>query len=166
MTDGRYVLDDYASFMDWLQKTATEMSDELFFTPIKNGKWSPAEIISHIKAWDDFLLEERIPYIKNEASLSEIDVKVEQVNSQAAEHAMSGISKEELIEEGVYGRERVVARLKQFEPTQWEETFYITKYPLCLTSYMKGLIEHDEHHKLQIEVFMSEHGISISPPLL
>ncbi|TKD68819.1 DinB family protein [Pseudalkalibacillus hwajinpoensis] len=162
MTDQRSVLNEYASLTDWLQETAMKMSEEVFFKAIKPGKWSPAEIISHIRAWDDYLMQERIPYLSSEASLKALSFSVEEVNSNAAVHARSGLSRDELINETINERQRVVNHLKQLERKQWADTFYIDKFPLCLTSYIKGLIEHDEHHKLQIEVFMSEHGLSLS----
>ncbi|MGA9289420.1 MAG: DinB family protein [Anaerobacillus sp.] len=162
MTEPRSVLDEYASLTNWLHKTAMEMEEKVFFMPIKPGKWSPAEILSHIREWDEYLLNERIPYIHHEAQLSKLDVNVEEVNEEAAAYARSGISKDQMITETLNGRERVVATLRKLNENQWNETFYIDKYPLCLTSYMKGLIEHDEHHKMQIEVFMANQGIPIS----
>lgn len=161
MTDQRSVLNEYASLTDWLQETTMKMSEEIFFKPIKSGKWSPAQISSHIRAWDGYLMQERIPYLSSEASLKGLAFSVEQVNSSAAIHAHSGLSKVELINETVKERQRVVDHLNQLDRKQWTDTFYIDKFPLCLTSYIKGLIEHDEHHKLQIEVFMSEQGLSL-----
>ncbi|WP_165999876.1 DinB family protein [Bacillus sp. Cs-700] len=161
MTDERSVLNDYASLINWLESTAMEMSETIFFQPIKQGKWSPAEILSHIMMWDNYLLKERIPFIEMEANLPKLD-NVEEVNQRAAEYALSGLNKENLVVETVKARRRVVARLQQFEPIQWSNTFYIDKYPICLTSYIKGLIEHDDHHKLQVEVFMNEQGFSLS----
>ncbi|WP_273835573.1 DinB family protein [Guptibacillus sedimenti] len=161
MTDERSVLNDYASLINWLESTAMEMSETIFFQPIKQGKWSPAEILSHIMMWDNYLLKERIPFIDMEANLPKLD-NVEEVNQRAAEYALSGLNKENLVAETVKARRRVVARLQQFEPIQWSNTFYIEKYPICLTGYIKGLIEHDDHHKLQVEVFMNEQGFSLS----
>ena len=162
MTDQRSVLDEYASLTNWLQTTAMEMEEKVFFMPIKPGKWSPAEILSHICEWDEYLLIERIPYIHHEAQLTKLDVDVEEVNKKAAVYAKSGISKKQILTETIKQRKRVVETLREFTESQWSDTFYIDKYPLCLTSYMKGLIEHDEHHKLQIEVFMTNQGIPIS----
>ncbi len=162
MTDERSVLNEYASLTDWLQEIAMKMSEEVFFSSIKPGKWSPAEIISHIRAWDDYLLQERISYLSSGASLTGLASTVEEVNRSAAAHAHSGFSKDEIINETVKERQKVVEHLKPLGRKQWTDTFYIDKFPLCLTSYIKGLIEHDEHHKLQIEVFMSEHGLLLS----
>ncbi|MCA0993231.1 DinB family protein [Guptibacillus hwajinpoensis] len=161
MTDERSVLNDYASLINWLESTAMEMNETIFFQPIKQGKWSPAEILSHIMMWDNYLLKERIPFIEMEANLPKLD-NVEEVNQRSAEYALSGLNKENLVAETVQARRQVVARLQQFEPIQWSNTFYIEKYPICLTSYIKGLIEHDDHHKLQVEVFMNEQGFSLS----
>ncbi|WP_226659608.1 DinB family protein [Guptibacillus hwajinpoensis] len=161
MTDKRSVLNEYASLINWLESTALEMSEEAFFQPIKQGKWSSAAILSHIMKWDHYLLEERIPFLHSEANLPRLE-NVEEVNQRAAEYAISGLSKEKLIAETVQARKQVVERLRLIDPSDWESTFYIDKYPNCLTSYIKGLIEHDDHHKLQIEVFMNEHGSSLS----
>ncbi len=162
MTDQQSVLDEYASLTNWLQTTAMAMDEKVFFMPIKPDKWSPAEILSHICEWDQYLLNERIPYIHHEAQLLKLDVDVEEVNEKAAAYAKSGISKKQIIAETIKERKRVVETLREFTESQWKDTFYIDKYPHCLTSYLKGLIEHDEHHKLQIEVFMTNQGIPIS----
>ena len=161
MTDKHSVLNEYASLINWLESTAREMSEDVFFQPIKQRKWSPAEILSHIMKWDHFLLEERIPFLANEANLPRLE-HVEEVNQRAAEYARSGPSKEKLIAETVEARRRVVERLQLIDPIEWRSTFYIDKYPNCLTSYIKGLIEHDHHHKLQIEVFMNDQGIVLT----
>lgn len=161
MTDERSVLNDYASLINWLESTAMEMSETIFFQPIKQGKWSPAEILSHIMMWDNYLLKERIPFIKKEANLPKFH-HVEEVNQRAAEYAKSGLSMEQLIAETIQVRRQVVDHLQQVEPNEWRTTFYINHYPNCLTGYIKGLIEHDDHHKLQVEVFMNEEGFSHS----
>ncbi|QHA90628.1 DinB family protein [Bacillus sp. N1-1] len=161
MTDKRSVLNDYASLINWLESIAMEMTETIFFQPIKQDKWSPAEILSHIMVWDNYLLKERIPFIENGVNLPRLD-NVEEVNQRAAEYARSGLSKEKLIAETVQARRQVVEHLQLVEPIEWMSTFYIDRYPICLTSYIKGLIEHDDHHKLQVEVFMNEQGFSLS----
>lgn len=161
MTDKRSVLNEYASLITWLESTALKMSKDVFFQPIKQGKWSPAEILSHIMKWDHYLLKERIPFLHSEANLPRLE-HVEEVNQRAAEYARSGLSKEKLIAETIEARRQVVERLQRINPIEWKSTFYIDKYPNCLTSYIKGLIEHDDHHKLQIEVFMNKHGSSLT----
>ncbi|MCA0989047.1 DinB family protein [Guptibacillus algicola] len=161
MDDGRSILDHYASLPDWLEETVKQVSEEMFFSPIKENKWSIAEIVAHLRVWDNFLLEERLPFIQNEARLEKNSVSVENTNSKAAKYANSGKSQSELIKETILERQKVVEKLQEFTPKEWEYTFYIDKYPLCLTSYIKGLVEHDHHHKLQIEVFMTEQGFEI-----
>ncbi|WP_377891214.1 DinB family protein [Alkalihalobacillus sp. R86527] len=161
MDDGCSILDQYASLPDWLEETVKQVSEETFFTPIKESKWSIAEVLAHLRVWDTYLLEERLPFIQNEAKLEKNSISVEKTNSIAAKYAMSGKSQSELIHETILERQKVVARLQEFTPEEWEYTFYIDKYPLCLTSYIKGLVEHDYHHKLQIEVFITEQGVEI-----
>lgn len=160
MTWERSILKEYSSLPEWLHQTVRNVSDETFFIPIKPSKWSSAEIISHLRAWDMFLLEDRLPYIRKEARLDKLSVHIEDINSEAAKYARSGVSKEDLVEETITVRQEVVASLQEFTPEEWEYTFYIDNYPMCLTSYIKGLVEHDHHHKLQIEVFMSEMGLT------
>ncbi len=155
----RSVLAQYASLPDWLIQTVKTLSDDTFFTPIKPNKWSVAEIVAHLRVWDTYLLEERLPYIQKEARLKKSSVSVESVNLKASKYAKSGKSMDDLIEECILERRNVVAKLNEFTLEEWEHTFYIDNYPLCLTSYIKGLVEHDHHHKLQIEVFMNEQGI-------
>lgn len=44
-------------FVNSLGKT----EETLFFGPIAEGKWSVAEIISHISFWDKYIREEMLP---------------------------------------------------------------------------------------------------------
>lgn len=71
------------------------MEKTVFFHPIAEGKWSTAEIISHISFWDQYIREETLPQMKKDAVIESIDFDT--LNNQAADYALSGVSQQHLI---------------------------------------------------------------------
>ncbi len=85
-----------------------DMNEKDFFTPIADGKWSAAAIVAHLYFWDQYFLEERLPFMTQGAKLAKIQIDINKKNKQAEDYAHSGISMEELIDQTIEYRRRVV----------------------------------------------------------
>jgi uncharacterized damage-inducible protein DinB len=154
------VIVKYQNFTNWLESLKT-MPEEYWLVPIKVGKWSVGEIISHIKAWDHFVWEERVRYFVSGTELPKKNFDPEEINKKAAEKARDGKSKSKLIDEVIACRIRVAKKLEEVPASVWERKIELGKSFVSLSEYIEGLVEHDLHHQAQIEQFLLYKGINI-----
>jgi uncharacterized damage-inducible protein DinB len=154
------VLTKYKDFTNWLQHLK-QISEEYWLVPIKDGKWSVGEIVAHIKAWDVFVWDERVAYFVSGSEIPAKRVDVEEINSHAANEAKSGISKNQLLDEVIECRQVVAKKLEEVPSSVWQGKIEMGSKMITLCEYISGLVEHDEHHKTQIEEFLSTKGIEI-----
>ena len=134
------------------------IKEKLFFSPIGEGKWSTAAIISHLMYWDRYILEERLEGMVNGEILPKSKVNVDDMNRLADEYTHSGISKVQLIHEVCKTRQRL---LNSLVDKNIENIFYIGSNEMTVNEYFKGMVEHDNHHIKQIKEFLSFVGNKI-----
>lgn len=130
-------------FINWVS-SLNEFSEELWRTQIVVGKWTIAEIIAHLTAWDQFIIESRL-LIKSEEDFPAAP-KVEEFNSKAAEYGRTH-SKEIVINDFIDSRKRFIEILQKTDSTNWDKPFYKN---YTMLQYIGGFIEHDLHHKEQV----------------
>lgn len=159
------VLDELEDFNRWV--TSLEKVDNvLFFTPIKEKKWTPAEIISHITYWDRYIVKEILPQL---ASKQVTSVDFEEINTPAAEYALSGVTMEHLIRSQVSARTSLLLALRELDEAKFLDTFTLngeeideyTGFPHTLYNYLASFAWHDNHHKQQIVTFLNEHDVQL-----
>ncbi|WP_284139321.1 MULTISPECIES: DinB family protein [unclassified Virgibacillus] len=161
MKTTRDLVDELSQFNVWV-KSLEHMSDTHFFTPIKKDKWSTAEIICHITFWDIYIIEEILPFMKNDASIQSISFDI--LNKKAAEYANSGVTKSELIDHQLCARTQLVSVLKRKNEEDFHASFTIngdtidpfSGLPHTMFNYFWSFVWHDNHHKKQIELFIEE----------
>lgn len=152
------VLMEYRGFANWMEKLK-EVPEEIWLHPIKDDKWSIGEMVAHIKAWDIFVWDERLSYFIDGSSLLPKKVDVEEINRNAANDAKSGISKTALIDEVIECRLVLSKKLEETQREIWEKKIQMGNRKITLCEYIKGMVEHDQHHKIQIENFLISKGI-------
>jgi hypothetical protein len=149
----REVIEQYRALVPWVLSLQT-MEDSLWLEPIAEGKWSTGEIIAHLTVWDRFVLEKRLPYMKPGAELTFGKEDVQAINESAASYARFHASKATIIDEFANMREALLQHLNEIEENDFLAEFRINEKPRTLSRYIQGLIEHDEHHRKQIEDFL------------
>lgn len=154
------VLNQYKDFTNWLNQLK-EMPEEYWLEPVKAGKWSTGEIVAHIKAWDTFVWDERVAYFVSGSEIPNKKIDVEEINRNAANEAKSGISKNELIDEVVECRLVVAKKLEEVPNSIWQEKIEMGQKMITLCEYISGLVEHDQHHKNQVQEFLMNKGIDV-----
>jgi hypothetical protein len=152
------VLIQYQSFTKWLD-SLKGMPEEYWLVPIKEGKWSVGEIVAHIKAWDTFVWDERVAYFVSGAEIPSRYFDPEEINKKAADEAKAGILKNQLIDEVIECRLIVSKKLEEVPSSVWKEKIELGKSFITLSEYISGLVEHDQHHQLQIQEFLLSKGI-------
>ncbi len=64
------------------------------------------------------------------------------------------VCKEELIQQFVDVRGKLLSFIEEIPSGKFQQTYQIGSEKLLLSDYFQGLIEHDLHHKKQIEDFL------------
>ncbi len=125
------------------------LSEDKWRTPIEEGKWTIAEIIGHLIPWDEFVLNQRIPYLFTKAQLP-ASPDAELVNQQAAKLSRCR-SMEETIDLFIDRRNRLIKALSDLPREIWTKDLFVNRKNISLNLYFEGLIEHDVHHFKQIQ---------------
>ena len=141
------IINHYEKTIEWVNRLR-ELSEDSWRTPIEEGKWTIAEVIGHLIPWDEFVLNQRIPYLMDTVELPK-SPEVEPVNQQAAELSRSR-SKDDTINQFIKIRKSLVAGLRDMPDDLWEQDLFIGGKSISLRRYFAGLMEHDQHHFRQI----------------
>ncbi|MCZ0702799.1 hypothetical protein J2T56_003086 [Natronobacillus azotifigens] len=162
MSEYRNLLISFETFIPWLENL-NDVEETLFFKPVKEGKWSTAEIIAHIMFWDKYIMQEVIPQMHEGAEvLTEEDFQV--INEQAANYVKSSNkNKNQLIDECIVARGELMSFLKNKSEEDFFSRFTLngetvdqyTGYPHTLFNYIACFVWHDNHHKEQVEKFLA-----------
>ncbi|WP_230856202.1 DinB family protein [Virgibacillus dakarensis] len=166
MNNTKELIDELEQFNTWIT-SLKNMKEDLFFTPIKEGKWSPAEIISHITFWDRYILDETLPQMKTDADITSI--AFEPLNKKAAIYALSGVSMNHLLETQIETRKELVSELRKKAEEEFFATFTLngetideySGYPHTMYNYFASFAWHDKHHKQQIENFLEVNKVQL-----
>ncbi|QGH33675.1 DinB family protein [Gracilibacillus salitolerans] len=159
------LIEQFEQFNSWVN-SLEKVDDALFFTPINEGKWTPAEIITHITYWDRYILEELMPKMKKDAKIASVAFDV--INQPASKHALSGVTKTQLIQEQIEARNYLVRTLEEKSEEEFFATFILngeeidqySGYPHSLLNYISAFVWHDNHHKEQIEEYLNRNQVS------
>lgn len=160
------LINDHEKFNLYVKALKT-MDEALFFESIAEGKWSVAEIISHISFWDKYIREEMLPQMKLNAVISSMDI--ETLNGQAANYALSSVSQQHLLDRQLEERTLLVSILKKKNEEEFFATFSLngeevdpySGYPHSVFNYIAAFIWHDNHHKRQIDEFLQRKGLEL-----
>ena len=125
------------------------MDETLLRKPIAEGKWSIIEIVGHFYPWDEFVLQQRIPFLFTGESLPKAP-SADELNSRS-----SFIARRESIENTlnkcIAVRQDFINQLLQVSEEKWLSPIQIGQSILTFYEYLKGLMEHDLHHINQIK---------------
>lgn len=116
--------------------------------PVGLGKWSVAEVIGHFKAWDEFVINQRVPYLFQQAGLPKAP-DTNSLNSESAKTAREN-TKDFIIKEFVNARKSLLKTLSEIKDEFWDVELILGTSKLTLSSYFHGLKEHDIKHFVQI----------------
>ncbi|MFC0416511.1 DinB family protein [Cytobacillus solani] len=142
------ILLHYEQSIQWV-KGLEQLSEEQWRTPIKEGKWSVAEIIGHLIPWDMFIIKDRMPYFFKDIDLPK-GPDAQALNDQAASESRVR-TKEETIERFAATRKTLLSALQEMNDDLWSKELIIGKSTLSLAAYFQGMVEHDNHHFEQIK---------------
>ncbi|MFD1735601.1 DinB family protein [Bacillus salitolerans] len=148
------VMKEQASFVNWV-KSLSKMSNEQWFMPYSEGKWSSSEIISHLLSWDQFLISLNIMKIQEGDVLPSFP-PIQEVNEKAAHYAREIVSKDELIHQFVETRKRYMNQLSTIGEEDYSRSFKIGTFEFTILSLIEDFQGHDHHHQKQIQLVLSQ----------
>ena len=138
----------YESSVEWV-RNLEDLSEAQWRTSIAKGKWTIAEIIGHLPAWDQFIIDQRLPYLFNDRTLPK-GPEVNELNEQSSIESRRK-SKKEIILKFITVRRSLIITINNIEDSLWDKQIEIGEHKLSLFEYLKGMVEHDEHHFNQIQ---------------
>lgn len=161
MKNKESVIQEFEQFLFWVKHLQIE-DRHTFLQPISEGKWSIAEILSHMMFWDRYFLHEILPHIETDADLEFISFQ--KLNDESSIYALSGISMSELIEEVIQYRTQLIMRLREKTEDQFHIPFKLNGQEIdpysgsryTLWNYIRDSVQHDRHHQKQIEEFLKK----------
>ena len=129
-------------------ESLSNITEEQWRTSIGPGKWTVSEVIGHLTPWDEFVVNQRLPFLFTEESLPK-GPTVEELNTSAARNSRAQ-RKEETIANFINQRQQLIDALYQIVDKQWQQPFTIGASELTLCGYFASLVDHDLHHFSQI----------------
>ncbi len=156
MPDSKEILESFRCIIPWVSRLG-ELDDSVWFNPIAEGKASTAEIISHLQNWDRYLISNVIPSVLGGDGIVFPDF--DPFNSVAYDYAKSGIGRKQLLEEFCATRAELCDLLASIGDNALREPVTANGVELCphtgnpysLLYIIQEFIEHDQHHKVQID---------------
>ncbi|KMN45661.1 DinB family protein [Bacillus sp. LK2] len=145
------IINHYEQSIDWV-RSLKHLSEEKWRMQIDKDKWTIAEVIGHLIPWDEFVLNQRIPYLFQGTQLPK-SPNVNLVNYQASIDSKSK-TKGELINQFIMVRKKLINTINDLTDELWTQNLILGKNKVSLYSYFLGLIEHDLHHYKQIQRFL------------
>ncbi|GAA0315444.1 hypothetical protein GCM10008967_02500 [Bacillus carboniphilus] len=155
------VITEFESLVDWIEPFK-KYDYELLFKPMAEGKWSVAELLSHLMFWDRFIINDLTPIVKPGVNIELVDFN--EYNGRAAEYAKSGLSVGELLEEIIATRKQLCSIVRDLPEEKLltpikvggEEIDRHTGNPHSIFNYVCDFIHHDNYHKKQVEDFLEK----------
>jgi uncharacterized damage-inducible protein DinB len=152
------IIRHHKEMIQWV-KSLNDLSAGEWFRPIDENKWSIAEIVSHFGPWDDFVVNKRLPYLGSSYPLPQApDPQI--LNEDSASRARS-TEQSAVIQSFISSRDRLMASIREIPEGAWGHTFKLGEKEMTLSHYLKGLADHDLHHKQQIELAIAHKNAQI-----
>ncbi|KGI85460.1 DinB family protein [Exiguobacterium chiriqhucha] len=160
MTSTINVIDEFASYTDWLN-TLERLDESMWDKPIATDKWSIKAIVLHIAHWDNHLLNVIIPAVKTGEGM--IFPEFDSFNARATQKAkrLSGVN---VLRLAKTSRSSLVESLRSLR--QETLTLHTTAngathsphegVPYTLAYIVTEFIEHDRHHQQQVDAILGK----------
>lgn len=142
------ILEHQQNFIIFM-KNLSNIDEQLLRKPIEEGKWSSIEIIGHFNAWDEFILQYRIPHLFKSEHLPK-GPNIKDFNSRFALLARTE-NIEITLKKCIHIRNELLNQISQIPDDRWLIELQINQSKLTLYEYLKGLMKHDVHHLKQIK---------------
>lgn len=137
-------------------RSLDRVSDEIWYKPLGEGKWSIHDIIVHIMKWDEYFNQVTFPILRDGKSSDLRENPDYMAFNERSVLYGKGKTREEIVEETLRNRQRMVGSLDTLGEHQFS-TVYPDESEFTLGSYLnRFFISHDRHHMEQIQDFLNK----------
>ncbi|TCI67722.1 MULTISPECIES: DinB family protein [unclassified Exiguobacterium] len=160
MTKTSDVIDEFASYIDWLN-TLSGLDESMWEKSIATDKWSIKAIVLHIAHWDNHLLNVIVPAVKTGEAM--IFPEFDSFNARATQKAKR-LSGENVLQLAKTSRSSLIETLQSL--SQETLTSHTTAngvthcphhgVPYTLAYIVTEFIEHDRHHQQQVDAILGK----------
>ncbi|AJS58965.1 DinB family protein [Paenibacillus sp. IHBB 10380] len=143
-------LNEFLTFVGSLEY----LKDEVWFSPISEGKWRIHDIVVHIMKWDDYFNNVTFPTL-SQSKFPELMEHPDYLgfNEQSISYG-KGKTKKEIIAEAVRNRQIMVSKVSELEDNKFL-VVYSGDRGFTKKSYLtEFFISHDQYHKEQIQDYL------------
>ncbi|MBB3113811.1 putative damage-inducible protein DinB [Paenibacillus phyllosphaerae] len=156
MSEGGKVIGEFQTMAQWAERLYA-LGEKAWCAPIAEGKASIAEIMAHLLCWDQHLIDRAVPAVTRGEGIE--FPAFDPFNADAYAYARSGISQGQLLDEFRSTREELCRllvelgedKLRQHTTTGGVSFCPHTGSPYSLLYIVREFIDHDQHHRHQIE---------------
>ena len=142
----------YEELMDQC-KTYRGLDEKVLITSVTKGGWSIREIIGHIYGWDQYNLQNMVPYMIHGADLPAFPNHDDQ--NVIVLNGLKGKTVFEIIDLFLDNRKELIQMISSVNP---EDRFTIggKKRAFTAESFLKIFVKHDAHHEKQINQYLAK----------
>jgi uncharacterized damage-inducible protein DinB len=149
------LLEEFSVLISFVE-SLRELDEQLWVTPIQEGKWTTRDIIAHIMRWDQYFLEEGIQKIASQQPVTIQHLDFQEFNQKSVEFA-KGKSKQEIIDLTIFYRSEILRQIASLSDVEFtKEHLDGDGNKFSAYSYLMDFIPHDFHHIDQIKAFTSK----------
>lgn len=140
-------------FIEFVKPLDT-LSDEIWFKPLGQGKWSIHDIVTHITRWDDYFNQVTFPSLSG-TPLSELREHLDYLafNEQSIRYG-KGRTKHEIIGEVMTNRQTMISHLNKLEEGKLSVVYPGERGFTIATYLTEFFISHDQHHIEQMQQYL------------
>lgn len=151
MLNKHELIDGYRELLIFITKLE-EFEEDLWNTPIAEGKWTVKEVITHLMLWDNYFYAEAIkPILIQQPITMNEEVDVEEFNSKVRDYAQSkSISEISLLTEQY--RKQLIEAFESIPEENYKKTYADGDgSPFIVQEVIRDMIGHDHYHLNQIK---------------
>lgn len=149
------VIQQFGQFRDYVRSLNEGVVDDVvWLEPIAPGKWSLKELLCHLWYWDVYSLERMVPYFEHNAKLPEF-MDIDTYNKEAITQASTFTNIDSLVSAFVETRTKMIHTIEKIYDPAIRFTIGKGKRQYSIDSYVKIFVDHDEHHRKQIELLLN-----------
>lgn len=157
MVNKEQLLDEFSGLMSFVE-SLSELGEQLWVTPLGEGKWTTRDVMAHILLWDEYFLEGMIAKISTGQPLTLKHIDFNEFNNHAIEFAKTK-SKQEIIELTKQYRAEIIRHLQSVPEEEYSKEFSDGDgHKITVEHYLKDFTSHDLHHINQIQHFIGTHA--------
>jgi hypothetical protein len=147
-------LKEFESYIEFYQ-SMKNVSIHYWYKPMEEGKFSIHDSISHLMMWDKYFFEAAIKSVIDEKPLTIQQLDFDEYNKNSVEYGNT-LEKDDLIEMAIKYRKDIVEYIKLVPVKDYTKEYNDGQGKIfTIHEYLQDFIWHDNHHKKQIELFIS-----------